>query len=215
MAGAGRYSFTAGAVLTASQVQTYLQDQSVMYYASAAARTSGIGTAVSAGMVSYRADGTVIEFYNGTAWVGLDTTAGVATLTGKTLTSPQETMTISATAASGTVNFDVATQGDLFYTTNASANFTLNIRGNSTTTLNNWFSQTSNVSVTVTFRCTNGATPFYANVFQIDGSAVTPKWVGQSAPTAGNASAIDLYTLNIVKTGNAAFTVFASQSKAA
>lgn len=215
MAGAGRYSFTAGAVLTAAQVQTYLQDQTVMYFASAAARTSGLGTALATGMVSYRADGTVIEFYNGTSWVGLDTTAGVATLVNKTLTSPQETMTISATAASGTVNFDVATQADLYYTTNASANFTLNIRGNATTTLNNWFSQASNVSTTITFRNTNGATAYYPTAFTIDGAAVTPKWVGQSAPTAGNASAVDLYTLNIVKTGSAAFTVFASQSKAA
>lgn len=214
MAGAGRYVFTAGAVLTAAQVQTYLQDQSVMYFASAAARSSALGTAASAGMVSYRADGTVAEFYNGTSWVGFDTTAGVATLQNKTLTAPAETITVSATAASGTVNFDVATQGDLYYTTNASANFTLNFRGSSTVTLNNYLANTPS-EVTVVFRNTNGATAYYPTAFTVDGVAVTPKWVGQSAPTAGNASAIDLYTFNIVKTGSAAFTVFATQVKAA
>ena len=65
-------------------------------------------------------------------------------------------------------------------------------------------------SITVSVLFTNGATPYYANVFQIDGSAVTPKWSGGTAPSAGNASSVDLYSFNIVKTGNAAFTVFAS-----
>jgi hypothetical protein len=68
MAGSGWRSFSAGAVLTAAQVQNYLQDQVVQVYASDAARSSALGTAVSAGMVSYRADGAVVEFYNGSAW---------------------------------------------------------------------------------------------------------------------------------------------------
>lgn len=69
MAGLGRKVFTAGEVLTAANVQGYLQDQVVQVYASDAARSSALGTAVSTGMVSYRTDGTVIEFYNGSSWV--------------------------------------------------------------------------------------------------------------------------------------------------
>lgn len=68
MAGSGWRTFSAGAVLTAAQVQNYLQDQVVQVFASSAARSSALGTAVATGMVSYRADGTVVEFYNGSAW---------------------------------------------------------------------------------------------------------------------------------------------------
>lgn len=73
MAGLGRKVFTAGEVLTAANVQGYLQDQVVQVYASSAARSSALGTAVSTGMVSYRTDGVAIEFYNGSSWVALTT----------------------------------------------------------------------------------------------------------------------------------------------
>jgi hypothetical protein len=69
MAGLGWRTFTAGAVLTAAQVQAYLQDQVVQVHASSAARSSALGTAVAEGMVSYRTDGKVIERYTGSAWV--------------------------------------------------------------------------------------------------------------------------------------------------
>ena len=120
-----------------------------------------------------------------------------------------EKATISATAATGTVAFDAITQAVLYYTTSASANWTLNVRGNSGTALNT-IMQTGQ-SITVAFLVTQGATAYYNNVFQVDGSAITPKWQGGSAPSAGNASSVDAYTYTIVKTGSAAFTVFASQ----
>jgi len=60
---------------------------------------------------------------------------------------------------------------------------------------------------------TQGSMAYYQSGFQIDGSAVTPKWAGGTAPTAGNASSVDAYTITIFKTGSAAFTVFASQTK--
>jgi hypothetical protein len=122
-----------------------------------------------------------------------------------------EQMTISATAATGTINFDAATQSVLYYTTNASANFTVNIRGNSGTTLNN--SMVTGQSLTVAFLVTNGGTAYYQTGFQVDGTSVTPKWQGGTAPTTGNASAIDSYVYTIIKTGSAAFTVLASQTK--
>jgi len=68
-------------------------------------------------------------------------------------------------------------------------------------------------SITVAFLVTQGATPYYNNVVQVDGSSVTPKWQGGTAPTSGNASSIDAYVYTIVKTGAATFTVFASQTK--
>jgi hypothetical protein len=68
-------------------------------------------------------------------------------------------------------------------------------------------------AITVTFLVTNGSTAYYNNAVQVDGSSVTPKYQGGTAWTAGNASAIDAYTYTIVKTGNAAFTVFAAQTR--
>jgi hypothetical protein len=122
-----------------------------------------------------------------------------------------ETSTISATAATGTINYDVTTQSVLYYTSNASANWTVNIRGNATTSLNTLMS--TNDSLTVVFLVTNGATAYYNNALTIDGNSVTPKYQGGTAPTSGNASSIDAYSYTIVKTGSAAFTVFAAQTQ--
>jgi hypothetical protein len=122
-----------------------------------------------------------------------------------------EQMTISATAATGTINFDAATQSVLYYTTNASGNFTVNVRGNSGTTLNN--SMVTGQSLTVAFLVTNGGTAYYQTGFQVDGSSVTPKWQGGTAPSSGNASSIDVYSYTVIKTGSATFTVLASQTK--
>jgi hypothetical protein len=145
------------------------------------------------------------------------TTTGTQTLTNKTLTSPsinyailtspEEKLTVSATAATGTINFDVLTQGILYYTSNSSANFTLNFRGSSSSTLNSILNTAQ--SVTVSFLNTNGSTARYPTAFQVDGSAVTPKWSGGSAPTSGNSNSVDAYSFTIVKTANATFTVFA------
>lgn len=122
-----------------------------------------------------------------------------------------EITTVSATASTGTINYDALTQSVLYYTTNASGNFTINVRGNSGTSLNTLMATGDNL--TVAFLCTNGATAYYNSAFQIDGNAVTPKWQGGTAPTTGNASSIDVYVYSIIKTGNAAFTVLASQTK--
>jgi hypothetical protein len=127
------------------------------------------------------------------------------------LSAAAETVTISATAATGTVNFDVSTQSILYYTSNASANWTLNIRGSSSTTLNSIMS--TGQSVTVTHLVTQGGTAYYNSALTVDGSSVTPKWSGGSAPSAGNANSVDVYTYTLIKTGSGSFTVFASQTR--
>jgi hypothetical protein len=71
MAGAGYKDFTAGAVLTADQVDTYLMQQTVMVFASTAARTTALTGVVSAGMVSYITATQQTQYYNGSAWVDL------------------------------------------------------------------------------------------------------------------------------------------------
>jgi len=165
---------------------------------------------------------------NGTTWQSTALPAGFSTSADNTFTGIQtfsgsssklamvvsdiaEVATVSATAATGTINYDVTTQSVLYYTSNASANWTVNLRGSSGTSLNTLMS--TGQMITVVFLVTQGATAYYNNALQIDGSSVTPKWQGGTAPTSGNASSIDAYTYTIVKTGSAAFTVFASQTK--
>jgi hypothetical protein len=125
------------------------------------------------------------------------------------LNDAAETTTVSATAATGTINFDVTTQSVIYYTSNASANWTVNFRASSGTSLNTAMS--TGQSVTVAFLVTQGSTAYYNNSIQIDGttSGVTVRWLG-GAPTAGNASGIDSYRYLIIKTGSATFTVLAS-----
>lgn len=131
--------------------------------------------------------------------------------TNGSLLSPTETITVAAIAATGTVNFDVKTQGILYYENAATANHTLNFRGDSVSTLDSIL----NIGevVTLVFLNTNGATPYYPNVIKIDGTTVTPKWSGGTAPSAGNASAIDAYTFSIIKTAAGTFTVLAGAVK--
>jgi hypothetical protein len=98
-----------------------------------------------------------------------------------------------------------------YYTSNATTNFTLNIAFSSGTSLNTALS--TNDSITVTLMVTNGATAYYPNVIQIDGTTVTPKWQNGTAPSTGNASSIDIYCFAIIKTASATYTVIGSQSK--
>lgn len=123
--------------------------------------------------------------------------------------SPTEAVTISATAATGTVNYDCATQGVLYYTTAASANWTINFRGSSTVSLNTYLQ--NNESLTVALLVTQGATAYYPTAFQIDGVSVTPIWAGGIAPTAGNVNSVDMYTFTIIKIASATYTVLAGQ----
>jgi len=122
-----------------------------------------------------------------------------------------ENATTSAIAATGVVNYDTLTQTVLYYTTNASGNWVLNIRGNSGTTLNSIFN--TGQSLSVVHMVTQGATAYYNNVLQIDGNAVFPKWQGGIAPTFGNTSGVDVYNYSIIKTAANTYNVFASQSR--
>lgn len=150
---------------------------------------------------------------NAQTFTGTKSFTGSATALAMKITDAAEPATISATAATGTINFDITTQSILHYTTNASANFTINLRGNASNTLNSLMAIGD--VVTVTFLNTNGATAYFNNVVQVDGTTtgVTTRWQGGSAPAAGNASSIDVYTYSIIKTANATFTVLASQTR--
>jgi hypothetical protein len=130
------------------------------------------------------------------------------TLTNPLLSSPEESTNIIGSAPTATQTIDFVTSGVHYFTSNATSNITVNFRGDGSTTLNSMMA--TGGSITISVLITNGSTSYYASAYQIDGNAVTPKWSGGTAPSAGNASSIDLYSFNIVKTANATFTVFAS-----
>jgi hypothetical protein len=167
----------------------------------------GNGTALSAAT----AGTDYVEPATATSFTATQTFAGSTTAIGAVFQDAAEVTTVSATAATGTINYDVTTQSVIYYTSNASANWTVNVRGNGTTSLNTLMS--TGQAITVVFLVTQGSTAYYNNAFQIDGSSVTPKYQGGTAWTSGNASGIDAYSYTIVKTGSAAFTVFAAQTQ--
>jgi hypothetical protein len=146
-----------------------------------------------------------------TLFASLATLTGNQTLTNKTLQSPFETVTVSASAPAATTQFDVITQSILYYTSSATTNFTWNFRGNSGTTLNSLL-QTGQ-STTVILIVTNGATAYYPTAFTVDSVSITPKYPGGAALTGGSANAIDVYSMTLIKTASATYTALLSQVK--
>jgi hypothetical protein len=158
---------------------------------------------------------------SGTVTVSVDTavvatTSNTLTMSGKTLTSPvlvspEERTSVSTSAPTSTTNIDAVTAGTHLFTANTTSNVTLNIRGDGSTTLNTLVATGDSISIAVLL--TNGGTAYYPSTITIDGTTVTPKWQGGTAPSSGNTSSIDAYVFNIIKTASATYTVLASQTK--
>jgi hypothetical protein len=202
-------------------------NNSLWYYDGAAWVASGAtgdieGVTAGTGLSGGGTSGTVTLSINTGVTADLTTSQ---TLTNKTLTSPaitngtmsdavikgfEEDVNVVASAATGTINFDVVTASVWYYTTNATANHTLNFRYSSGTTLNSVLAVGD--ALTLVWLNTNGATAYYPNVIQIDGTTVTPKV--PVAITAGNASSIDAYVFTIIKTAaTPTYTVLETQTK--
>ena len=183
------------------------------------------GQATYAGIVSATA------FYgDGTNLTGVDATAirdsggsvriqgntsgivvtGIATiLGGLDVQEMFEAVDVSNVAYTGTINYNLKDALVFYSTANATGNWTANFKGDASTTLNDTLKVGQ--SITVTILSQQGGTAYRNNGWQIDGSAVTPKWLGGvGAPTAGNPNALDYYTYTIIKTANATFTVLAN-----
>ncbi len=122
-----------------------------------------------------------------------------------------EKTSIDSTALNSIFNFNWATSAVRFFTSNASGNWTLNVRASSTVTLND--TMVNGESISFTTLCRQGSTAYYQSAMQIDGTAVIPKWAGGAAPAAGNINSIDVYAFTIIKTAPSTFTVLASQTK--
>ena len=140
------------------------------------------------------------------------TVAGAANTTALNTPNIVEPTTVSGTGAASTINFDVNTQSVYYSTANATANWTVNFRGSSTQTLASALA--NNQTITCTLMAAQGATAYYNSLVQIDGSTVTPKWQGGTAPTSGDTAAVDVYNYVITKISTApTYTVLASVTK--
>jgi len=121
-----------------------------------------------------------------------------------------ENATVSTTYIT-TFTYDILTQAVYFQNVALGSNFTVNLRGNSSTALNAALAVGESVTVALLTKQNN--TTFYNNVIQVDGTTVTAIWQGGTAPTAGNASSTDVYTYTAIKTAASTYTVLAAQTQ--
>jgi len=192
-----------------TDVQAYDADLTTLGAGGGGARTF-LGLAIGTDVQAYNAN--IATTNTAQTFTGTQTFSGTSSALAMVLNDVAEVTTVSATAATGTIAYDVTTQAVLYYTSNASANWTVNFRASSGTSLDTLMS--TGQSMTVAFLVTQGATAYYNSAVQVDGttSGVTTRWFG-GAPTAGNASGIDSYRYLIIKTGSATFTVLASNTQ--
>jgi hypothetical protein len=202
-----------GADLNWSGTQTFIDNKllvadNVDTSKKLALQVSNISSGATRTLTVADADGTIAT----REFVASGTGAGsFTTFSANTLITAGERTTVVASASTGTIQYDLLTQSILYYTSNATGNWTLNLRGNGSTTLNSVMAVGE--TRTITFLATQGSTAFYQTGLTVDGSAVTPRWQNGVALTSGNTSGIDVYTLAIVKTANATFIVLESSTK--
>jgi len=169
--------------------------------------TSGYVLTAGATTASWQAPASGVSLSANNTWTGTQTFNGTSSIFATTLLDANETVNVVASAPSSTTNFYVQSGGVQYYTSNAANNWTLNIAFSSGTSLNTALS--TGQAVTFALVTTQGSTAYYNSAVTIDGTSVTPKWIG-GAPTAGNASGLDVYRFAVVKTASATYTVLAS-----
>lgn len=126
-------------------------------------------------------------------------------------TNIAENVSLMSSPLVGVVRYNVTAQTVAYVTAQATGTWTLNITGSDSVNLNSVLAVGQSVSLVMLV--TNGATAYYSATLMVDGFNVTPKWAGGTAPSSGNASSIDSYAYTVIKTGNATFSVLASQTK--
>ena len=226
--GTGLTSFTSGGAVYASSTSalttgtlpttaggtnlTSFTSGGAVYATSTSALTTGTLPIASGGTGATTLAGANIALFNtAQTWTATQTFNGSSSTEAVKVLNIAEPANIVAAAPSSTTNFYVNSGAVQYYTTNAANNWTVNFAFSSGTSLNTAMAVGDSISCTML--TTQGSTAYYNSAVQVDGSSVTPKWQGGSAPTSGNASGIDSYTYVIVKTASATYTVLASQTK--
>lgn len=125
----------------------------------------------------------------------------------------KEKVNIVTTPTTGAMTLSVKDGSVIYNTATVTGNYSFNLRGDGSTTLNSLMS-TSQV-LTVASLVTYGTTAYYLTGVTVDGtsSGVTVKYVGGAPSAAGTASSICASTISVIKTANATFTVLVSQAE--
>ena len=152
-------------------------------------------------------------------WTAPQTFSSSAAFTGSTssfagiFTNAEDVATVATSAIASPLNIYFSTQSVYMNTTSAqTANWTVNFALSASTSLNTGLAVGRTVTAVVIVY--NGATAYYNNTVQIDGSTVTPYWQGGTAPTAGDINSYDVYTYSITKTAaTPTYVVLASVTK--
>lgn len=139
---------------------------------------------------------------------GVPTFSALNVPTNAALTATLENMSISSLGATGAITLSASVSAFYYYTGNATGSFSLNLT--STAGLNSTLS--TNQAITFVFLNTNGSTAYTVGNVSVDGTNQSVIWQGGTAPT-GNASAVDAYTLTVIKTGSATYKVLGSLTK--
>lgn len=133
------------------------------------------------------------------------------------IVSPEERFNIITGSAAGTVNLDILTSAALYYASAGNVNFTVNVRGNASNSLNNILSVGDSITVALVNTTGTSASTFYATAFQVDGLSITPKWInGSPPPAAGGVPSVagfDSYLLTLLKTASAVYSALGSWSQ--
>ena len=157
-------------------------------------------------MTTFVTSSTLDSTFNAT----LATLTASQALSNKTLKTTKEAVTITNTAATGILNFDVATQAISVYNT-ATANFSVNLRGSSTVPLSSVLA--TGESIGICMIVPKSTVGYYLTSISIDGVAQTIKYQGGAAFTVGNPSSTDMYNIFVIRTGTTTYLVYLSQTK--
>lgn len=158
-----------------------------------------------------RADGKPLIGGSGSPYSTKQVFNGSTTETAMLVKNAEEAVNIVALAPSAVQQLLASSGSVTYFTANATANWTFNLRHSASNTLDSVMAVGE--AITLVALVQQGAAPFYMNALQVDGVAVTPKWAGGVAPVAGFANSIDAYSLTVIKRGAALFTVLASQTQ--
>jgi hypothetical protein len=199
---------------------SYIKDQGTGNLRISSSKFEVWNPAVNEVMLQCVEDGAVRLYHNDAERIATTTTGvnitGTAVTDGVTVDGTLDIEEVfekvsTGSSTSGTINYDFLGQAIVFFSNNQTGNRTINFIGDGSNALNSVLA--IGQSATCSVLLAQGSTAYYLNAYQVDGTAVTPKWSGGSAPTGGNASGIDVYTFTIIKTANATYTVLASQTQ--
>jgi hypothetical protein len=143
--------------------------------------------------------------------VGTSTFNGTTSAVAMTTPNIAENAALLTSPIIGYYRYNVTSQTIVYCTVAATSNFVVNITASDTTTLNSIMNIGQSISCVLMI--TNGSSAYYHSSLQVDGAVIAPKWQTGTAPTSGNTSAVDIYSYTIIKTANATFSAFASQTK--